>query len=100
MASIKADSWTKRRASRPEIQSGYLVVEAHPIMLEDLSSVRFEFAPGNIIGRAGGPNPRALAWATYSERRKLRRSCFCCRVSWLLNRLMTAFASDPLPACC
>ena len=47
IAVIKADS--REEAQRiasgdPLVQSGHLVVEVHPIMLGDLSSIRFEYA--------------------------------------------------------
>jgi len=46
IAVIKADSLdeAQRLASGdPLVQSGHLVVEVHPILLEDLSSIRFEY---------------------------------------------------------
>jgi len=46
IAIIKADSMEEAKhvaAGDPLVQSGHLVVEVHPIMLEDLSSVRFEY---------------------------------------------------------
>jgi uncharacterized protein YciI len=48
IAVIKADSLEEAQriaAGDPLVQSGHLVVEVHPIMLEDLSSIRFEY-PG------------------------------------------------------
>jgi uncharacterized protein YciI len=49
IAVIKADSpeEAQRIASGdPLVQSGHLIVEVHPIMLEDLSGVRFDY-PGS-----------------------------------------------------
>jgi len=46
IAVIKADSLdeAQRLASGdPLVQSGHLVVEVHPILLEDLSSIRFDY---------------------------------------------------------
>lgn len=46
IAVIKADSLeaAQRIASAdPLVQSGHLVVEVHPILLEDLSSIRFDY---------------------------------------------------------
>ena len=46
IAVIKADSLeeAQRAASGdPLVQSGHLIVEVHPILLEDLSQIRFEY---------------------------------------------------------
>jgi uncharacterized protein YciI len=46
IAIIKADSLEEARRianGDPLVQSGHLIVEVHPIMLEDLSSVKFDY---------------------------------------------------------
>ncbi|MGB2664538.1 MAG: YciI family protein [Candidatus Acidiferrum sp.] len=46
IAIIKADSLEEAQRianGDPLVQSGYLIVEVHPIMLEDLSSVKFDY---------------------------------------------------------
>ena len=46
IAIIKADSLDEARriaSGDPLVQSGHLVVEVHPIKLEDLSSIRFDY---------------------------------------------------------
>lgn len=48
IAVIKADSpeEAQRIASGdPLVQSGHLIVEVHPILLQDLSSIRFDYPP-------------------------------------------------------
>jgi uncharacterized protein YciI len=47
VAVIKADSTEEARriaSGDPLVEAGQLTVEVHPIMLEDLSSIRFEYA--------------------------------------------------------
>ena len=46
IAVIKADSLDEAQqiaSGDPLVQSGHLVVEVHPILLEDLSQIRFEY---------------------------------------------------------
>ena len=46
IAVIKADSLEEAQriaSADPLVQSGHLVAEVHPIMLEDLSSIRFDY---------------------------------------------------------
>ncbi|MGB7846340.1 MAG: YciI family protein [Candidatus Acidiferrum sp.] len=46
IAVIKADSLEEAQriaSADPLVQSGHLVVEVHPILLEDLSSIRFDY---------------------------------------------------------
>ena len=46
MAIIKADSRDEAQriaSGDPLVQSGHLIVEVHPILLEDLSSIRFDY---------------------------------------------------------
>lgn len=46
IAIIKADSLEEAQriaSADPLVQSGHLIVEVHPILLEDLSSIRFEY---------------------------------------------------------
>ncbi|MGB7728163.1 MAG: YciI family protein [Candidatus Acidiferrum sp.] len=46
IAIIKADSLEEAHriaSGDPLVQSGHLIVEVHPIMLEDLSSVKFDY---------------------------------------------------------
>ena len=46
IAIIKADSMDEAQhiaSGDPLVQSGHLVVEVHPILLEDLSSIRFDY---------------------------------------------------------
>jgi uncharacterized protein YciI len=48
IAIIKADSLEEARriaSSDPLVQAGHLSVELHPIQLEDLSSIRFDYPP-------------------------------------------------------
>jgi uncharacterized protein YciI len=48
IAVIKADSLEEARgiaANDPLVQAGHLSVEVHPIQLEDLSSIRFDYPP-------------------------------------------------------
>lgn len=48
IAVIKADSLEEARrmaSSDPLVQAGHLSVEVHPIQLEDLSSIRFDYPP-------------------------------------------------------
>ena len=50
IAIIKADSLEEAQriaSSDPLVQSGHLVVEVHPILLEDLSSIRFDYTKQN-----------------------------------------------------
>jgi uncharacterized protein YciI len=48
IAVIKADSLDEAQriaSGDPLVQSGHLVVEVHPIMLEDLSAIQFDYPP-------------------------------------------------------
>jgi len=49
IAVIKAETLEEAQriaSGDPLVQSGHLVVEVHPIMLEDLSSIRFDYPAG------------------------------------------------------
>ena len=87
------------------MRAGHLTAEVHPILLEDLSSIRFEYPVMKWLGRIerNAVQPFGVCaefLRCYSERRKFSKSCFSSSESELLNREMTALASEPLPACC
>ena len=49
IAIVRADSQEEAQriaSSDPLVKSGHLVVEIHPILLEDLSSIKFDYPPG------------------------------------------------------